>query len=336
MTIRRILALALTAAVLYGAAPALAEVFEAWPRVRGIEPGWFGVMIAAQAGSLWCLAKLQALCMGGASVRVVGRSMLVSGALGRVLPGGTATAAAVQYRMLARAGVPGEAIGVGLAAGTLLQLATLCALPLIAVPAMALGLAVPTTLATTAMIAGGILISMLGVVALVLRSDRSLTAVGRGIEMVRARVARAGRGTEDLPARLIDQRDAVVQLLGRRWKAALGATAGRWLLDFLTLQAALAAIGADVSLALTLLAYAGAQLLAQVPITPGGLGVVEAGLTATLALAGASAGEAAIATLAYRLFSYWLVLPAGLIAWAVHVRQDARPAASAVRAGPMR
>lgn len=322
VSIRRLLALAVTALVLYGVAPALAEVLEAWPRVREIEPVWFGVMLAAQAGSLWCLAKLQALCMSVSSVGLVARSSLVSGALGRVLPGGTATAAAVQYRMLARAGVPGAAIGLGLMAGTLLQLAALCALPLLAGPAVALGLTVPTTLATTAAISAGLLISMLVLTGLVLRSDRVLSAAGRGIAAVRRRLAREALTGQDLAARLIAQRDDVVQLLGRRWKGALGVTAGRWLLDYLTLQAALAAIGVDVSLALTLIAYAAAQLLAQVPITPGGLGVVEAGLTASLAVAGASAGEAAIATLAYRLFSYWLLLPIGLIAWAIHLRYE--------------
>ena len=62
-------------------------------------------------------------------------------------------------------------------------------------------------------------------------------------------------------------------------------------------------------------------MLAQVPVTPGGLGVVEAGLTGTLALAGVPAAAAAVATLAYRLVSYWLPLPAGAVAWVVHRRR---------------
>jgi uncharacterized protein (TIRG00374 family) len=61
-----------------------------------------------------------------------------------------------------------------------------------------------------------------------------------------------------------------------------------------------------------LLAFCGAQLLAQIPVTPGGLGFVEAGLTGMLALAGVSPSDAVLATFAYRLFSYWLPLPFGL------------------------
>ena len=54
-------------------------------------------------------------------------------------------------------------------------------------------------------------------------------------------------------------------------------------------------------------------MLAQIPITPGGLGFVETGLTALLALAGVSAGDAVLATFLYRLFTYWLPLPLGLL-----------------------
>jgi uncharacterized protein (TIRG00374 family) len=95
---------------------------------------------------------------------------------------------------------------------------------------------------------------------------------------------------------------------------------GRWTFYFLPLLAALAAIGSRPRAGLVLLAFCGAQLLAQIPITPGGLGFVEAGLTAMLALTGVSAGTAVLATFAYRLFSYWLPLPLGLAAFALHAR----------------
>ncbi|MES1193619.1 MAG: flippase-like domain-containing protein, partial [Solirubrobacterales bacterium] len=87
------------------------------------------------------------------------------------------------------------------------------------------------------------------------------------------------------------------------------------------LVTAITAVGASPRFSLVLLAYVAAQLLAQIPLTPGGIGVVEAGLTATLALAGVNGGDAAVATLAYRLVSYWLMLPAGLIAWIIHRRR---------------
>jgi hypothetical protein len=47
-----------------------------------------------------------------------------------------------------------------------------------------------------------------------------------------------------------------------------------------------------------------AELLAQVPFTPGGLGFVEAGLVGTLSLAGVPGASALAATLLYRQVSY--------------------------------
>jgi uncharacterized protein (TIRG00374 family) len=69
-----------------------------------------------------------------------------------------------------------------------------------------------------------------------------------------------------------------------------------------------------------LLAFAAAGILALVPITPGGLGIVEASLSGLLVLAGVPGGAAFVATLAYRLASYWLPLLAGLVAYVLFRR----------------
>ena len=66
---------------------------------------------------------------------------------------------------------------------------------------------------------------------------------------------------------------------------------------------------------LVLLAYAVAGLLALIPITPGGLGIVEAGLSALLILAGIPSGQAVLATLTYRIISYWLPAAVGPVAY---------------------
>jgi uncharacterized protein (TIRG00374 family) len=71
-----------------------------------------------------------------------------------------------------------------------------------------------------------------------------------------------------------------------------------------------------------------AALLGLIPITPGGLGFVEAGLTGTLVLAGVEAPEAVVAALLYRLVSFWLPMPAGLAAFILFRRRyPATPAA---------
>jgi uncharacterized protein (TIRG00374 family) len=322
--LRRAAALAVTALVLYGVAPALGEVFGAWDRVRDLEPWWLAGMAIAQAASCWCLWQLQAMSIGTDDKVAIATSQLAGGALGRVIPGGAATAAATQYGMLASADVPRPVIATGLAAATILQIAALCVLPILVLPTLLLGVRVPTTLMETGAIGLGLFAAMLVIGLLVERSDSVLRWAGRTVLRIARRLPEDRRPEPGLPDRLIKLRDEVLERLGDRIVAASAAAVGRWMFDLLTLVAAVEAVGARPHLALVLLAYVTAQLLAQIPVTPGGLGVVEAGLTATLVLAGVSPGDAAIATLAYRLFSYWLMLPAGLVAWVVHRRRLAR------------
>ena len=61
----------------------------------------------------------------------------------------------------------------------------------------------------------------------------------------------------------------------------------------------------------------------MIPLTPGGLGFVEAGLAAMLVLAGVPAPAATLATLAYRLVSYWLPIASGPVAFALYRRRAA-------------
>lgn len=88
------------------------------------------------------------------------------------------------------------------------------------------------------------------------------------------------------------------------------------MLDYGALVAALVAFGAEARPAEVLLAYVIAQTLALVPITPGGLGFVDAGLTGLLVVIGVPADTALIGTLLYRLFSFWLPIPVGALVWA--------------------
>src|SRR6185436_3846087 len=106
--------------------------------------------------------------------------------------------------------------------------------------------------------------------------DRPLAAVGRLIQRIRNRLRRNREPLHELPARLLRERDRILGTVGPQWKAALAAGVGRWAFDYASLLAALAAVGATPRPALVLLAFCTAQLLAQIPLTPGGLGVVEA------------------------------------------------------------
>jgi uncharacterized protein (TIRG00374 family) len=300
---------------LYLLLPTLTEVFAQWPRLREIEPGWFVVMAAFEVASICCAISLQRLAFRARDWFAVVTSNLSGAAIERVVPGGGAAGATVQYGMLVRAGLPGARVASGLTVASLLTFAALLVLPVLALPFVLLGSTVVSQKLVTALWLGvGLFVALSVVSAALLSSERALRALARALQRLRNWILRRRPPSRDLPDRVVRERDAILRVLGRRWWQAVLFTVGVWLLDLFTLMAALAGVGARPSLIPVMIAYCVAQVLAQIPLTPGGLGLVEAGLTGTLVLAGVSAADAVLATLAYRLFSYWLPIPVGLIA----------------------
>ena len=119
------------------------------------------------------------------------------------------------------------------------------------------------------------------------------------------------------------------------WLACLAAAALNWCLDAVVLVMGLLTVGGPVPWRGVLLCYAAAQLLVELPITPGGLGLVEGGLVEVLIRFHVAASRATAATLVYRAVSYWFLLLVGWAAasWlAVRNRQADRAAAAAAAA----
>jgi hypothetical protein len=127
--------------------------------------------------------------------------------------------------------------------------------------------------------------------------------------------------TTDLPKRLIDERDLVRTDLGKNWWKAVILIGGRIGLDYFSLLAALRATGARPNPSLVLLAYAATAVIALLPLTPGGLGIVEASLSGLLVLANVPSASAVVATLAFRVGSYWLPTMAGGVCWILFRRR---------------
>ena len=97
-------------------------------------------------------------------------------------------------------------------------------------------------------------------------------------QSVRNRLLRKRTPITGLSDRLVFERNRIREVLGERWKAAMLLSSGRLAFDYGTLLATIRATGIKPNPSLVLLAYAVAGLLALIPITPGGLGIVEAGL----------------------------------------------------------
>ncbi len=306
--------------------PTLLELADSAPQLQHVKWRWFFLMGFLMTGafvSQWALTRIAA---PGISWFVAATAQLTSNAAVKVIPGGVVAGGAFYFQMLAVSGVP-----MGTALAALAAIGILSNLVLLALPAVALVIAfvsapIPDGMLPVA-IAGTILfVAMFTVTVIVVRFDRPLHAVGWVVQRVVKWAARIFKKDWSLTADdIIERRDEVVLALGKRWHWALGVAVANWLLDYATLVVALIAVGAEPRPSLVLLAFAGAAVLGMIPLTPGGLGFVEAGLVGMLTIAGIPAGDALLATLAYRLFQFWLPIPAGLVAYVLFRRKYGKP-----------
>ena len=317
----RLAFLLVTLIALYILWPSLLSVLQAWPQLLDLDPGWFVVMFLLEGASFVCIWDLQRLALGARGWFGVATAQLASNAFSRVVPGGAAAGGALQWRMLTDSGVNSTKVATSVTATSFISTGILFVLPLLAVPSVVLGRPVPGGLAQAAWLGGGVFVVGFLLGLRLMTHDRLLRSIGRGAQWLRNRWHRGGAPVMDLPERLVVQRDEIRSILGDTWWRALLAALGNRLFDYLALLAAITAVGSHPRPTLVLLAYSAAMVLAMIPITPGGLGFVEAGLTGLLALAGVSAADAVLAVLAYRLVSFWLPLPAGGIAAYLHRRR---------------
>ena len=227
-------------------------------------------------------------------------------------PGGTATGTALGYRLMTNGGIPGRDAGFALATqgigsavvlNVILWVALIVSIPVWGVSAVYL------------------LAAIVGVLLLI-ASAGLLFFFTRGGERAGAALERAGsrlpfvdgvalrRSFEDVAGqlhRLATDRAVLTRAIG--WAAA------NWLFDAASLEVFVGAFGKWVNPDGLLVAYGLANVLAVIPITPGGLGVVEATLTSLLVGFGTARGVATLGVVAYRLINFWLPIPIGGVAY---------------------
>ena len=324
--VKRALPVAVGGVAIYLVLPKLIEVLGAWPRLSALNAVWVTVAIAAEIVAFTSNFALQRLALRTRRWFAVVTAGLTGNAVTNSLPGGDAAGAAVQFSMLTTAGFDTDTAVGGLTTFSLLGIGGLLALPVFSLPAILAGAPVSPGLVQTALLglAGFVLFAICGVI--LLRTERPLTVVGRAAQAVWNRVTRGHRPPlTGLDRRLLAERDTIRTVLGEHWQQAVLLTAGRVGFDYGCLLAALRATGAGPRPSLVLLAYSAAGIVGLFPITPGGLGIVEASLSGLLILAGVHPTDAFLATLAYRIASYWLPLLAGPPAYLLFRHRYGRP-----------
>jgi putative heme transporter len=302
--------------------PKLADYSEVWKTIgamTGLELGTLGL------AALWNLASYWPLLVAvqpGLRARQAAVANLASTAVANTLPGGGAIGVGVTVGMERTWGFPVSEIALaGIVSGIWNNFAKL-GFPIIALVILAVRGEAGAGLATAAVIGLGVLIGAITLFVLLLRTPALAARIGsaaaRSVGVLRRPFGRRSFvGWDDKAIRF--RSDVIGLLKGRSWLITITTMISHLSL-YLVLLIALRHVGVsedEVSWAKVLAAYSFVRLLSAIPVTPGGLGVVEFGLTAALGsgLPDATKNQIAAAVLVYRALTWFAPIPLGAVAW---------------------
>jgi uncharacterized protein (TIRG00374 family) len=292
---------------------------------------WIVLAVMCEAASMFVFARIQRRLLRAGGVLVPVRTMVeitvAANAMAATLPGGVAWAAVWAFHQLERRGVDRALrIWMFLMAGAFSSFALFLFF-----------------------VAGVEVAGSSGPVAGLRIPAGALAAVPVGALVVY--LARARRRRRRLVGPLLSSPrvPAFVQRLWNRIETITLTPTGtslvlffalmNWLLDAAVLVLTLKALGTPVPWHAVLVIYALTQIAASLPITPGGLVVVEGSLAALLTAYGLHTDQALAAVILYRLISFWGLVPVGWVVWGAlnaqgaigRVRRRVRPFAFQVR-----
>lgn len=227
--------------------------------------------------------------------------------LSRILPGGGAAGAVWAAARLRDAGVPGFRAATAVVLEGVLAMATLGVIVTLgAVAALGRGHVSPASVLSVVAVAA--LLGLLGwgaaagVRSAAFRS-RLLGGVLRLVPRLRPRLTGWSGAIDEMASSLP---------AGSRLLPIMGWSSLNWLFDVAALWMVFVGLGYRMEVGVLLVGFGVANLATALPHTPGGLGMVEAGMTATYVALGAPTHVALAAVLAYRLISFWLPVVAGV------------------------
>ena len=303
-------------AVIIGAVlvPQYASGVRALESFGSISPSLVLAALTLELASLLCSSALSAEVIGPAAprYRTLLRIDLTDLGIRNAVPGGGATAAAARFRFLRQAGVRPEN---ALTAATI-QL-TGSNLALGALFALGVALSVRT-------LSDNLYYRVAGIAVLALLAAAALGAwlltrhPQRSIRVARGIARRVPFLTETGAESFVRTMGHQIRLLAthpRRLLVVVLLSAANWRLDAAALWVLLAAFGYPLAFGPLLTVYGLGTIIAMLPLTPGGLGIVEAVMVPALIAFGTPRGAALLGVLGWRLLEYWLPLPLGLAAW---------------------
>jgi putative heme transporter len=316
------LSILVVAGVFGFALPRITSYGAVWGSLRAMPAPWLGVIAITLVASLVTTWLMITAVLPSLRLRDAATVNLSSSAVANTVPGGGALAMGVSWAMLSRWGVgTSEYVRYTLVSGLWNVFARL-GLPVLALSILAVTGHAGMVSQAAAYAGAGALVLLAVVFRATLRSE---SFARRGDAMLGRLLALSCRLIRRPPPRrsagiLLDFRAGAAGLLERRWLRISVTTAASHVTLWLVFLACLRASGltqAQVSWQASLAAFAFVRLLSVLPITPGGVGVVEVGLTGPLivGLPAAAAAKVAAAVLLFRAVTYLLPVPLGAFAY---------------------
>ena len=280
-----------------------------------VNAAWVVAGTALEGVSLFCYAVLtRVLLPPGPKPRLsrLFRIDLSAAAVAHVIPAGTLGTAALGFRLFTTEGISANDAGVMMAAkgiGSTVVLNVLLWISLV----ISIPLAGFRPIYGTVAIIGTLV--LLGIGALVLGvtrgaglASRMLRTVGDKIpglsgERVERAILEAGRSFSLLA------RDRRVMAWSLLWASL------NWLLDAASLWCFVAAFGSPTNPVELFAAYGISNVAGALPVSPGGLGIIDSAAPLLLVGFGVTRSVATLGVLGWRMVNFWLPIPTGAAAY---------------------
>jgi uncharacterized membrane protein YbhN (UPF0104 family) len=313
-------AIVLVVAVYFWFLPQFTSISDVWASVQAMT--WTQVLILLVAAA-WNLATYQFVMVAttpGMTLRQATVSTETTTAVSNTLLGGAAIAVGLTYAMNSSWGFSRSRTSVSLLLSGLWNNFAKLMLPVLALAILAFSATPSTARLIAGLIGIAVLVAAVVALALLLHSREGAERFGLRAGRIASAVLRPfGRPpVHGWERATIKFRDRTVLLLRARWHVLTLATLLSHLSLFLVLLFALrfAGVSAEqVGWPEVLAVFAFARLLTAIPFTPGGLGVIELALITGLSAAGGARAAVAAGVLVFRVLTYVLPIPLGLLTY---------------------
>jgi uncharacterized membrane protein YbhN (UPF0104 family) len=313
------------------AIPKFASYSEVWTEVKTMTPFEILLLMLATALNLVTYWWQNMVSIPNLGLWQAAVNNQTSTSVANTMPGGAYIALAVSYEMYRAWGYKGSDVGVSVAVTSVLNIYAKLLLPVVALALIVVSGRASGALIGASTIGMLVLVGSVVLFGLILWKKSFADRIGSGFSRAGMWVSRrVGRSkTFEWGDAAVRWRRHMIDLLVARWLALSSSTIVSHLTLYLVMLMALRFCGVsddEVTWAQVLGVFALGRLLTALPITPGGLGVVEVAYIGGIILAGRGHttvpaeifhAQATAGVLVFRALTYGIQIPIGAITYLI-------------------